>query len=161
MLESWGAAPEDTTVRFSASQPRTVVMRRGAPDNNLFARLVFPAGSIVPADGDSVTVRLRIRPGLFGIDLDTEAELRPGAELTFSYAIHFVAPEGARTAYGSDIRFERFLGIGRLPGASDTLLIFLDSWRSASDMLTAPIIGTGRYLVAAPQARPRFKSIAF
>lgn len=161
VLESWGAAPEDTVVRFAAGQARTVIVRRGAPDNSLFARLTFPPGTIVPPAGDSVAIRLVMRPGLFGMDLVTDAEVRPGAEITFSYAIHFVAPRAARDVYGTDIRFERFLGVGRLPGPSDSLVIFLDSWRSASDLLTAPIAGPGRYLVAAPRTRPGFRTISF
>ena len=161
VLESWGATPEDTVVRFAAGQPRTVIVRRGAPDNSLFARLTFPPGTIVPASGDSVVLRLIMRPGLFGMDLITDAEVRPGAEITFSYAIHFVSPLAAREVYGTDIRFERFLGVGRLPGPADSTLVFLDSWRSASDLLTAPITGPGRFLVAAPRTRPGFRTITF
>lgn len=161
ILESWGAAPEDTVVRFAAGQARTVIVRRGAPDNNLFARLTFPPGTMVPPAGDSVVIRLIMRPGLFGMDLITDAEVRPGAEITFSYAIHFVAPQAAREVYGTDNRFERFLGVGHLPGPADSTVVFLDSWRSASDLLTAPIAGPGRYLVAAPRTRPGFRTIAF
>lgn len=159
VLESFGAAPEDTIVTFDPRLNRTVVMRREAPDNSLFVEVTFPAGALVPRAGDSVTVRLASRPGLYGIDVSTEARVAAGARITFSYGIHFVSPSGARAAYGSDIRFEQFLGVGRLEG--DSTLVFLDSWRSASDLLTATIPGPGSYLVAAPRNPPGFKTIIF
>jgi hypothetical protein len=159
VLESWGTPPDDTTVTFAVGESRVIVVRRGAPDNALFARLSFPAGSVTPRAGDSATVRVVIRPGTFGLDLLTDATIGTGAQVTFSYAIHFVAPDGARTAYGSDIRFERFLGVGRME--TDTVLVFLDSWRSASDLLTARLAGPGQYLVAAPRTPPGFRTIAF
>ena len=157
LLESWGAPAEDTTVAFSASEGRVIVMRRGSPDNNLFARISFPPGSVQPAGGDSAVVSIRPRPGLYGIDLVTNATIGDGAEITFSYAIHFVAPAGARDTYGSEYRFERFLGVARLEG--DSTLVFADSRRPASDVLAAPLPGPGRYLVAAPRAAPSLRSI--
>lgn len=159
VLESWGDPPGDTVVTFAAGENRTITVARGGGDRNLFARLDFPAGTLRPVRGDSVTVRLAPRPGLYGLDLDANADFGPGASITFSYAMHFVAPADARTAYGSDVRYERFLGIGRL--SMDTTLVFLDSWRPAADMLTAPLVGPGRYLVAAPRTSPTFKSIAW
>jgi hypothetical protein len=159
ILESMGAEATDTVVNFLASEPRTVVIRREAPDNSLFTQVSFPAGALVPPSGDSVSVRITTRPGLYGIDITTESKVAAGAQMTFSYAIHFVSPAGARQAYGSDIRFEQFLGIGRLDG--DSTLVFLDSWRSASDLLTTTIPGPGRYLVAAPRNPPGFKTIVF
>ena len=159
ILESLGAEPTDTVVTFLASEPRVVVIRREAPDNSLFSQVSFPAGALVPPSGDSVTVRLTSRPGLYGIDLSTDSRVAAGAQMTFSYAIHFVSPAGAREVYGSDFRFEQFLGIGRLDG--DSTLVFLDSWRSASDLLTTTIPGPGRYLVAAPRTPPGFKTIVF
>jgi hypothetical protein len=159
VLESWGAQPEDTVVTFAASVPRVVVLRRGQPDNNLFARLFFPAGAVAPVRGDSVTLTIRPRPGLYGFDLAASGEFRDGAEVTFSYGIHFIAPAGVREAYGSDIRFERFLGVGRLE--ADSTLVFLESWRPGSDVLTAPLVGSGRYLVAAPRVTPRFRTLVW
>jgi hypothetical protein len=146
-------------VTFPAGEPRTILYTRSGGDRNLFARLEFPAGTVRPARGDSVTVRLAPRAGLYGLDLDANADFGPGASVTFSYAMHFVASAEARAAYGSEVRFERFLGVGRMLG--DTTLVFLDSWRPAADMLTAPLVGPGRYLVAAPRATPAFKSIAW
>ena len=159
LLESWGAPPEDTTVTFAATRGRVIVLRRGSPDNSLFATLRFPAGSLQPANGDSVTVRVGIRPGVYGFDLDTDGRFNGGAEVTFSYAIHFVAPAGARETYGSNYRLERFLAVGRV--AEDSTLVFLDSWRPAADVLKAPVAAEGRYLVAAPRTRPAFRAIVW
>ena len=159
VLQSYGSSVADTVVTFAAAEQRVVVLRREAPDNNLYARLVFPAGSLSPARGDSVTIRIAVPPDQYGLVLDTDAAFSRGAEVTFSYAMHFVAPEGARQSYGTDLRFERFLGVGRV--RQDSMLVFLDSWRPASDVLTAPLVGPGRYLVAAPRTRPTFKSIVW
>lgn len=160
VLESWGAPADDTVVTFAADAQRVVRILRGAPDNSLFATLTFPAGSVVPDEGsDSITVRIRIPPGLYGLDISTDAEIGNGANVTFSYGMHFVSPDGARRAYGTDIRFEQFLGIGRLE--EDSMLVFMQSWRPASDMLRAPLGGNGRYLVAAPQSSPTFRAIVW
>ena len=157
VLESWGAPAEDTIVRFRVDEPRIVLLRRGSPDNAEFARLLFPAGTVVPRSGDSSTITIRTRPGVYGIDVETEDDIQPGAVVTFSYGIHFLAPAGARAAYGSDIRFERFLAVSQL--VSDSTVVFLDSWRPASDLLTAPLPGSGQYLVAAPRTAPRFRTV--
>lgn len=159
VLESWGAPAEDTVVRFPAGADRVILLRRGAPDNNMFARLVFPAGSVTAARGDTITLRIRPRAGVFGIDLETEDQLHPGGQIAFSYGLHFVAPAGAGAAYGNDYRFERYLAVSRL--APDSTVVFLDSYRIASDVLTAPISGVGSYLVAAPRSAPRFRNIAW
>jgi hypothetical protein len=135
-----------------------VLLRRGSPDNNLFARLVFPAGSVTPARGDTITLRIRPRPGVFGLDLATDASFAPGAQVSFSYGLHFVAPGGARDAYGNDYRFERYLAVSQL---ADSTVVFLESFRIASDVLTAPISGSGSYLVAAPRSAPRFRSLVW
>lgn len=159
VLESWGAPAEDTIVTFSPVEDRVVLLRRGAPDNNLFARITLPAGSVTPARGDSVTLRVRPRPGLYGVEIVTDGRIGSGAQVAFSYGLHFVAPGGARTAYGTDLRFERFLAVSRL--GTDSLVTFLDSWRIASDVLTAPLAGSGIYLVAAPRSAPRFRSLVW
>jgi len=159
LLESWGTAPNDTVVTWRADEQRVIVLRRAAPDNNLFSRIVFPAGSVVPRRGDSASVRVSLAPGLYGVDVATEDEVKVGAQIIFSYAIHFTAPAAARQVYGSEIRFERFLGVGRLD--AESTLVFLDSYRPGSDLLTSPLPGAGRYLVAAPKAPPGFKAISF
>jgi len=159
ILESWGAAPNDTVVTWPVADPRVIVLRRAPPDNNLFGRIIFPPGSVVPRQGDSAMVRVRMAPGLYGVDVITDAELKPGAQIVFSYGIHFTAPAAARQVYGSEIRFERFLGVGRLH--ADSTLVFLDSYRPGSDLLMSPLPAAGRYLVAAPRAPPGFRAISF
>ena len=159
VLESWGTAPEDTVVTWAAADQRVIVLRRAPPDNNLFGRIVFPPGSIVPRSGDSATVRIAMTPGLFGVDVSTEDRVQEGAHIEFSYAIHFIAPAAAREVYGSEIRFERFLGVGRLD--AESTLVFLDSYRPGSDLLHSPLPGAGRYLVAAPRSPPGFRAISF
>jgi len=159
LLDSWGTAPSDTVVSWAAAEQRVIVLRRATPDNNLFGRIVFPAGSVVPRRGDSATVQVRMTPGLFGVEISTEDEVKEGAQIVFSYAIHFVAPAAAREVYGSEIRFERFLGVGRLD--AESTLVFLDSYRPGSDLLTSRLPGPGRYLVAAPRSPPGFRAISF
>ena len=136
-------------VTIRAGQRRVVVMRRTAPDNSLFTRLEFPAGSLVPRAGDSVRVGIRPRPGLYGLDLEVDGSIGAGAKVTFSYAVHFVAPAGARTRYGSDIGFERQLLVGMVGG--DNVVTFLPTTRPGSDMVSASVPGPGRFLVAAPK----------
>lgn len=152
VLESWGVPPEDTVVTFSAVEPRVILLRRGAPDNTVFAELRIPPGSLVPPPGKTTsTLTLRARPGAFGLDLEMEpgSRMLPGARLTFSYAVHFVMPQGARERYGSAINFEQALYVGQVGG--DNLVTFLPSQRPASDHLSAMLTGPGRYLVAAPR----------
>ncbi len=150
ILESGGTPPEDTVVVYPAGAPRVIVLRRGPPDNGVFATLRFPVGSLAAAAGrDSIRITVRPRPGVFGLDLETDAAFVRGAEVEFSYAVHFISPAGARARYGSDIGFERELSIGRMPAGG--LLSFLPTARSAADNLSAPLVGPGRYLVAAPR----------
>lgn len=152
VLESWGVPPEDTTVTFPAFEPRVILIRRGAPDNSVFAELRLPPGSILPPPGRStVAVTLRPRPGLFGLEilLEPGASMEGPAELLFSYAVHFVMPEEARARYGTAIAFERGLFVAELRGAGE--LRFLRSRRPASDVLTATIQGPGVFLVAMPR----------
>ncbi len=148
VLESGGAPPEDTTVAIAAGRARVIIIRRGAPDNSLFAQLVVPAGAT--AGTDSVRLTLRPRPGLYGVDLEVEGRLTAGAELTMSYAVHFVAPDGARARYGSDLGFEKVLYLGQ--AFPDGRFVFLPTTRPGSDLVTATLPGPGRYLVAAPRS---------
>jgi hypothetical protein len=150
LLEASGAQPDDTVLSVPSRAPRIVVLRRSAPDFGLFAELNFPERTLTGA-GDAAVARLGVhpRPGLYGVDFALEGSLAEGATITFSYGAHFVAPAGARQRYGTDIAFERELAIGRVVG--DTLMIFLPTSRPGSDMLSAPLPGPGRYLVAAPR----------
>lgn len=152
ILESWGVQAEDTTVTFSAYEPRVIILRRGAPDNSVFAEVTIPAGSLAPPPGrELATLTLRPRAGAFGLDVELEdgSRMGPGATVTFSYAVHFVMPEGARERYGSAIAFERALYVAQLGG--DGLVTFLPSARPASDHLTAQLTGPGQYLIVAPR----------
>lgn len=152
LLESWGVPAEDTVVTFPAAAPRVILLRRGAPDNSVFAEVRLPPGVVSPPEGrPSTTMTLLPRPGAFGVDilLEDGARMRPGATLTFSYAVHFVMPAGAGARYGSPIAFERQLFIGQVGG--DELVTFLPTTRPASDNLSAELTGPGRYVVAAPR----------
>jgi hypothetical protein len=123
------------------------MVRRGAPDNSLFARIAIPPDT---ARTDSIRITVRPRPGVYGIDLESSGPLPVGISLTISYAIHFVAPAGARDRYGSDLGFERALYIAQATAAGR--IEFLPTSRPGSDLVAAAIPGPGRYLVAAPKA---------
>jgi hypothetical protein len=144
VLESSGVPADDTTATVGRRDGRVVILRRGAPDNSLFAELVVPMDSAGPAG--QVTIDIRPRPGLYGVDLSASGPLAAGTRLTFSYGFHFVAPAGARQRYGSDLAFEQALHVARVDGGQVT---FLPSTRPGSDLLSAIIPGPGRYLVAA------------
>ena len=146
VLESGGTAPEDTVVVVPAGRGRVILVRRGAPDNSLFARIAIPPDS---ARADTIRVTVRPRPGVYGIDLESDRPLPAGVTLTISYALHFVAPAGARDRYGSDLGFERALYLGRV--SADRQVVFLPTTRPGSDLLVATIPGVGRYLVSAPK----------
>lgn len=145
LLEASGGPPGDTTVSLEAGRDRVVVLRHPAPDYAVFAHVAFDSGSFAAGSGE-VRVSIRPRPGLYGIDLETSAPLRR-AQVTFKYAVHFLAPAGARAAYGSDIGFERELFVGRLEGEQVT---FLPSTHPATDNLAAELPGSGSYVVGAP-----------
>lgn len=151
VLEASGGQPDDTTLTLVAGSKRVVVVRRSGPDYSIFARLEFTDGVLgAPAVGNSARLVIQPRPGLYALDFGVEgAMLGEGGIITFSYGAHFVAPAGARARYGSDLAFEKELAIGRL--AEDGRVIFLPTARPGSDMLSAPLAGPGRYLVAAPR----------
>lgn len=146
VLESGGTAPEDTVVIVPPGRSRVILVRRGAPDNSLFARIAMPADS---TRTDSIRIVVRPRPGVYGIDLEADRPLPAGMTLTISYAVHFVTPAGARDRYGSDLGFERALYLAR--AGPDSQIIFLPTSRPGSDVLAATIPGAGRYLVSAPK----------
>lgn len=150
VLEASGAQPEDTTLVVASGAPRMVVVRRSAPDYGLFAQLQFPESTLAAPPG-ATEARLTIspRPSVYGLDLAVTGTVGAGATIVFSYGAHFVAPAGARQRYGSNLAFEKELAIGRLE--ENGQLVFLPTSRPASDMLSAPLAGPGRYLVAAPR----------
>lgn len=133
--------PDDTTVVVAAGQGRTVVLRRGPPDNGIFARLV-----VTPAATER-RLTIRPRPGLYGLDILTDQGVT--GRLSLSYAQHFLAPSGARARYGGDLGFERALMI--VQAHPDGRVAFLRTTRPGSDLVSADLTGPGRYLVAAPR----------
>jgi hypothetical protein len=148
LLEMSGTPPADTTVRIRRGVARIVVLRQGPPDNIPFAALAFPARAADTASRDSVSVTIRPRPGVYGIDLESPAPLA-AVQVTFKYAVHFAAPADALKKYGNAFLFERALAIGRLLPSGG--IQFLPSTRSASDNLEAIVPSAGSYVVGAPR----------
>ena len=146
VLETAGPPPADTSVTFTSGTSRTIILRHGPPDNLVFAELDFPPKAFADS-GRPVTVGIRPRPGVYGVDVTASLPLAAGASLTFKYARYFSAPARARAAYGSDVLYERALAIGQLqPGGQ---LGFLRSTRPAADNIRSALPGAGSYLVAA------------
>lgn len=149
ILERFGPSPMDTTVRFHPSTGRTVVLRHPRPDLSIFAIVTFPPGSMRARQGDSVTVQLQPMPGRYGLTVATADSFATTAVGTFSYAVHFAAPDGAQPRYPTATRFESAMGAARL--VDSTTLRFLPGERPAGDMLRFAISGPGTYLLAAPR----------
>lgn len=150
ILEASGAAPEDTVVEVQRTARRVIVLRRSAPDFGLFANVEFGASSDTTArGGPPAKVGLKPTPGLYSLDLAINGPVSDSATITFSYGTHFVAPAGARERYGSNLAFEKALAIGRV--GDDGVVVFLPTSRPGSDMVSGPLQGPGRYLVAAPR----------
>jgi hypothetical protein len=141
-------SPDDTVVKVRRGQPRVIVIRHPQPDELAFADLALPAQAFDSTAGDSVTVSVHMRPGLYGLDLTTSAPLKLGT-LTFKYPVHFAAPAEAKAAFGSDVAFERVLAIGKL-GPKETI-VFQRSSRPASDNLSTALTSAGSYVVGAPK----------
>jgi hypothetical protein len=114
----------------------------------MFASLTFPANAFADS-GQTVTVEVRPRPGVYGLDLFTTFPLRAGATLELSYARYFSAPARARQVYHTDVAYERALAIGRI--LPDNQIELLSSSRPTPDHLSATVPAAGSYLVAAPQ----------
>lgn len=148
-LETSGTPPLDTTASLRAGAPRTVILRHGQPDNLVFAELYFPADAFRAPPGSEVRVTVRARPGVYGVDVASDAPIAAGANLRFKYPRYFQAPAAARQTYRSDFDFERFLQIGRL--LADGNIALQTSTRPASDNLQSALPGNGSYLVAAPR----------
>jgi hypothetical protein len=146
-IETTGSPPADTTLSIPAGEPRVVLLRHGPPQNVVFAEVRFDTAAFQAAAGTPVSVTIRPRPGTYGLVLESGAPVR-SAQITFKYAVHFLAPSGALARYGSDIAVERALGIGRLDGGT---VVFLPSARPAIDNLRATIASAGTYLVGAPR----------
>jgi hypothetical protein len=146
VLEAGGTPPADTAVRIAPGRRRAVVLRHGPPDQAAFAVVEF--GDSAFTGGDSVTVTIRPRPGVYGLDITTDGPFRE-ARVTFKYARHFAAPIAARERYGDDVRFERQLAVGHLTG--DGRIVLLPTRRPTADNLSAELDGPGAYVVAGPK----------
>ena len=146
-IETTGSPPGDTTLALTAGTPRVLLLDHGPPANVLFAEIRFDTAAFQAPAGSSVQVTVRPRPGTYGVTIESSAPLRD-AELTFKYAVHFLAPADARSGYGNDIAVERALGIGRLQGDS---VVFLPTTHPATDNLRATLPSAGTYLTAAPR----------
>jgi hypothetical protein len=146
LLEQSGASPADTVVSFPASHGRTIVMRHAPPDNAIFALIAIPADSTA---SDTIRVELTPLPGRYAVRVAASPRLPSGAKLTFSYAIHFRAPEGATARYGTVSRYARALGVGRF--LDDEQFGFLAESRPATDMLRIELGEPGDFAVAAPR----------
>lgn len=146
VLEQAGVAPTDTSVTYETRLGRTIVMRHVPPDNAVFATLIIPADS--GASGET-TIRLVQTPGRYGVTATASPVWPKNARLTFSYAIHFQAPEGISQHYLGRSFYEAALGIGMV--TADGKLDFEKTTRPAADMVRAPAAAAGEYLVAAPR----------
>jgi len=148
VMEMSGIPAGDTTVTFMAGQARTILLQHGSPDHTVFAEVAFPPGSFPGAD-DSVTVTLRPRPGVYGLELAMPRPPGPGATIRFRYPMHLAPPRAAEVHYGPRARLESALVIGRV--LEDGRIGLLASSRPASDNLQAPLVGAGSYLLIAPR----------
>jgi hypothetical protein len=150
VLETSGPPPSDTTVEFVTGAPRVIVLRHGPPENIEFAEVSFPPRAFGGDSGRPVTVEVRPRPGVYGLQVTTSLPLAQEASITFKYARYFSAPARARQVYGSDVQYERALAVGQLI-PSGPLLSLRPSTRPAADNLIGPMPAPGVYLVAAPE----------
>ncbi|HEU5358551.1 MAG TPA: hypothetical protein VFU45_05510 [Gemmatimonadales bacterium] len=148
ILEDDGADPADTTLTIVPGRPRTIVIRHPDPDNTVFATLEIPAGGLGDDDAP-VALTLATRPGIYGLEVRTDAPFGPGVVLTFKYPVHFAPPAAAIARYGSRAAFERRLVIARRN--ADGTLALLASGRPAGDNLSALLNTPGTYVVAAPR----------
>ena len=148
VLETSGPPPSDTTVTFMAGSERVIIMRHGPPENIVFARITFPAAAFGDS-GQAVTVELRPRPGIYGLDIATSVPPRGSFTVAFELARYFSAPARARQVYRSDAAFERALAVGHL--IPDNNIELLPSNDAETDKVAAAVPGPGSYLVAAPQ----------
>lgn len=149
VLETTGAPPHDTSVTIAAGRPRVILLPHAPPDDVLFAELAFPPDAFDVPPGTEVTVSVRPRPGVYGLDVESTAPFRAGGTVTFKYPVHFLAPLAARARFANDRVYERALAVGRLMSGDNVLL--LASTRPASDNLRSPLPAPGSYLVGAPK----------
>jgi hypothetical protein len=150
VLETAGPPPADTSVTFNTGESHVIVLRHGPPENVEFAEVAFAPDAFKADSGHVVRVELRPRPGVYGLEVISSVPFTDGASVTFKYARYFSAPALARSAYGSDVVYERALAVGQMI-PNGPLLALLPSTRPAADNLKATMPAPGIYLVAAPQ----------
>jgi hypothetical protein len=148
VLETAGPPPSDTVVSFTAGTPRVIVLRHGPPENIVFARISFSAAAFADS-GQTVTVEVRPRPGVYGLELSTSLPTRRETSVEFDYARYFSAPGRAQQVYRSVPAFEGALAVGRV--LPENQIELLPSLNQGLDRVSAVIPGSGTYLVAAPQ----------
>jgi hypothetical protein len=135
-------------VSFVAGTRRIIMMRHGPPENIVFARISFPAATFGDS-GQMVTVDLRPRPGVYGLDISTSIQPRSGFTVVFEFARYFTAPGRASQVYRGTAAFERSLAVGRV--LPDNNIELLPATDDEIDKVGAVVPGSGGYLVAAPQ----------
>jgi hypothetical protein len=147
VLETAGPPPSDTSVTFTAGTSRIIVLRHGPPENIVFAQVSFAAAAF-PDSGQPVTVEIRPRPGVYGLELTTTVPFSEGVTVEFDYARYFSAPARALQVYSSTAAFEQALAVGRILPNNQVEL--LPTTSGELDHAAAAIAGPGSYLVAAP-----------
>jgi hypothetical protein len=147
ILETAGPPPSDTTVTFTAGTSRIIVLRHGPPENIVFARVSFAAATF-PDSGQSVTVEIRPRPGVYGLELTSTVPFGEGVTVEFDYARYFSAPALALQVYSNEAAFEQALAVGRL--LPNDQIELLPTVSGELDHAAAVIAMPGSYLVAAP-----------
>jgi hypothetical protein len=148
VLETSGPPPSDTSVTFTAGTPRTIVLTQGPPDNIEFASVSFTARAFADS-GQVVTVDIKPRPGVYGLDLATSLPFRSGeASLVFEYARYFSAPARALQVYHSHVTFERALAVGRI--LPENQIELLPVTHPEPDDIETALPVAGSYLVAGP-----------
>lgn len=148
VVEAGGTPPDDTTLTVETGRNRILVLRNGAPDQATFAVLNFPDSAFGKAPGGTVSVTVRVRPGVYGLDIECPSA-PVGARITFNYARHFEAPVAAVKKYGTGFAFEREVVVGRLN--DDGSILMLRTRRPNPDNVSAPLTQSGSYVVAGPR----------
>src|SRR6266850_3305487 len=75
VLETSGPPPSDTSVTFTAGTTREIVLNHGPPENIEFATVSFAANAFADS-GQMVRVKIKPRPGVYGLDVATSLPLR-------------------------------------------------------------------------------------
>ena len=111
--------------------------------------LIFPDSSLKAPEGTPVELTVRVRPGVYGVDIDCKAET-VGARIIFKYARHFEAPtDGIARSTAAPPPSSATSPSG---GSTTTgPILLLATRRPNQDNLSAPIKGNGSYVVAGPR----------